>query len=110
MYLRVVTFGLTIPVEAYTAQAVRIAPGFTAWPGLLGKWWLADPDSGTYGGAYLFASQHDADRSRQTDLFRAMFANPALTDVTIDEYDVLDAPTAITAPTTHPASSFQDVR
>ena len=36
MYVRIVTFGLTIPVEAYTAQAVHIAPGFTAWPGRLG--------------------------------------------------------------------------
>jgi hypothetical protein len=108
MRIRIVTFGLNVPVEAYTAQAVHIAPGFTAWPGLLGKWWLADPDSGTYGGAYLFASHHDADRSRETDLFRAMFGNPALTDVTIREYDVLDAPTAITAPTARPASSVRD--
>ena|SRR5690242_17472681 len=110
MYVRIVTFGLTIPVEAYTAQAVHIAPGFTAWPGLLGKWWLADHNSGTYGGVYLFASRQDADRSRETELFRAMFANPALKDVTIAEYDVLDAPTAITEPTAPPASPVRGTR
>ncbi len=54
--------------------------------------------SGTFGGVYVFASQHDADRSRGTDLFRGMFTNPALKDVTVREYDVLDAPTSITAP------------
>ena len=85
---------------------MHIAPGFTAWPGLLGKWWLG----GTFGGVYLFASQHDADRSRETDLFRGMFANPALKDVTVREYDVLDAPTAIIAPTSQAASALQEAR
>ena len=98
MHIRIVTFGLTIPVEAYTEHAEHLASEFSAWPGLLGKWWLADPASGTYGGVYLFASQHDADCSRETDLFQGMHANPALTDVTVEEYDVLESPTAITAP------------
>ena len=66
MRIRIVTFGLTIPAEAYAAHAAHIAGGFRTWPGLLGKWWLADPASGTYGGVYLFASRHDADRSRDT--------------------------------------------
>ena len=108
MRIRIVTFGLTIPAEAYTAHAEHIAAGFTAWPGLIGKWWLADPASGRYGGVYLFASQFDADRSRETDLFRGMFANPAMTDVAIAEYDVLDAPTAVTAPALQPASPVGD--
>jgi hypothetical protein len=110
MRIRIVTFGLNISAEAYTAHAVDIAPGFTAWPGLLGKWWLADPASDTFGGAYLFASQYDADRSRETDLFRGMFANPALSDVTVREYDVLDALTAITAPTSPAVSALRDAR
>jgi hypothetical protein len=108
MRIRIVTFGLTIPAEAYAAHAVHIASGFTGWPGLLGKWWLADPASGTFGGVYLFASRHDADRSRETDLFRDMFADPALHDVRVREYDVLDAPTAITAPAA--ASVLQEAR
>jgi hypothetical protein len=99
MRIRIVTFDLTVPPGAYTAHAEHIAAGFTAWPGLLGKWWLADIGSNTYGGVYLFATHHDADRSRQTDLFRGMFTNPALQDVAVCEYDVLDAPTAVTAPT-----------
>src|SRR5437764_11093063 len=102
MRIRIVTFGLAIPAEAYAAHAEHIAPGFTAWPGLLGKWWLADPTTGAYGGVYLFASRDDADRSRESELFRGMFANPAMRDVAVAEYDVLDAPTAITAPALQP--------
>jgi hypothetical protein len=110
MRIRIVTFGLNIPPEDYTAHAVHIAAGFAEWPGLLGKWWLGDTVSGTFGGVYLFASQDDADRSRQTDLFQGMFANPALRDVTVREYDVLDAPTAMTAPSSRLASAPTEPR
>jgi hypothetical protein len=37
-----------------------------------------------------------------------MFANPALKDVTVQEYDVLNAPTAITAPTVPPGPVLQE--
>jgi hypothetical protein len=89
MRIRIVTFGLNIPAEDYSAHAVHIAPRFTEWPGLLVKWWLADPASATFGGVYLFATQADADHSRHTHLFQAMLTNPALKEVTIREYDVL---------------------
>lgn len=104
MRIRTVTFALEIPPGEYLSQATAIAPAFGAWPGLLAKWWLGDADSGTYGGVYLFATRDDADRSRETDLFRGMNTNPAFKDVTIREYDVLDAPTAITAPLRHEAA------
>jgi hypothetical protein len=110
MRTRIVTFGLNIPAEAYTAHAMHIAPAFTDWPGLLGKWWLGDTASATFGGVYLFASEHDADQSRQTDLFRGMFANPALKDVTVQEYEILDAPTKITAPSSQAASAHHHSR
>jgi hypothetical protein len=57
-----------------------------------------DTASGTYGGVYLFATRGDADRSRDTDLFREMTTNPAFNDLKVREYDLLDAPTAVTAP------------
>jgi hypothetical protein len=101
MRVRIVTFRLNVPPEAYTEQAVHIAPGFTAWPGLLAKWWIGDPSAGEFGGVYLFVSARDADCSRETPLFRGMFANPALKDVTVREYDVLAAPAAVTAPAVH---------
>jgi hypothetical protein len=105
MRIRTVTFGLNIPAETYTAHTVHLAPGFTEWPGLLGKWWLGDNGSGRYGGVYLFASRRDADRSRETDLYRGMFTDPAFKDVTVWEHDVLDVPTAITAPALLAASA-----
>jgi Putative mono-oxygenase ydhR len=99
MRIRIVTFALAVPREDYTRLATEVAPAFTSWPGLLAKWWLGDAASGTYGGVYLFASRGDADRSRDTDLFRNMFTHSALRQVTVREYDLLDAPTTVTAPT-----------
>jgi hypothetical protein len=96
--IRIITFTLGVPAEDYLRLATNIAPAFGSWPGLLAKWWLGDTPSGTYGGVYLFATAAEADRSRETDLFRDMHTNPALRDLTIREYDLLDAPTAITAP------------
>ncbi len=110
MHIRLVNFALGVPVEDYTRLATEIAPAFMSWPGLLAKWWLGDAESGTYGGVYLFASRHDADRSRETDLFRGMFTNPALHDVKVREYDVLDAPTAITAFTPQAVSAAQEAQ
>ncbi len=103
MRIRIVTFGLTVPAEDYIRLATDLAPAFTGWPGLLGKWWLGDTASGTYGGVYLFATREDAERSRDTDLFRGMSADPALRQVELQEYDLLDAPTAVTAPVLHGA-------
>jgi hypothetical protein len=51
-----------------------------------------------FGGVSMSASREDADRSRETDLLRGMSADPALFDVAVREFDVLDAPTATTAP------------
>jgi hypothetical protein len=96
MRIRVITFTLALSREDYIQRATALAPEFAQWPGLLGKWWLGDAESGTYGGVYLFASREDADRSRDTDLHRNILANPALQDVTVREYDLLDAPTAFT--------------
>jgi hypothetical protein len=101
MRIRVVTFTLRVPVDDYVRRATDLAPAFVAWPGLLAKWWLGDTASGTYGGVYVFETRADADRSRDTTLFQEMFTTPALKDVTVGEYDVLDAPTAVTASVPH---------
>jgi hypothetical protein len=102
--IRIVTFALGIPAENYVQHATHLAPEFSSWPGLQAKWWLGDTGSGTYGGVYLFATREDADLSRETELFRGMSTNPAFRDVTVREYDLLDAPTAISAPLLQQAS------
>ena len=98
MRIRIITFHLAIARDEYVGLALEKAPEFSRWPGLLAKWWIGDDESGTYGGVYVFASREDADRSRDTDLFRSIFTHPALQQVNEREYDLLDAPTSVTVP------------
>ena len=54
----IVTFRLTgLDDAAYRANVEATAPIFLDVPGLLGKTWLADPASQTYGGVYAFADR-----------------------------------------------------
>lgn len=97
MYVRVVTFGLDgLDPSTYRAHAEHVAPAFREWPGLIRKVWLTDGPDGRHGGVYLFADRAAADASRDTELFRGMTANPHFTDLHIDEFAVLDAPSRIT--------------
>jgi hypothetical protein len=97
MYVRIVTFGLAgITPAEYRARAEQTAPGFRAWPGLVGKVYLDGGADGRYGGVYLFADRAAADASRETVLFAALVGNPAFADLRIEEHAVLDTPTWVT--------------
>ena len=99
MYARIVTFRLDgIAAADYQRDVAAIAPAFSAWSGLLAKVWVADDAAGIYGGIYLFTDRGSADRTRDTDLFRSMAANPAFADLDVREFDVLEEPTTVTAP------------
>ena len=98
MYVRIVTFRLDgIEPAAYRAHSEKIAPVFAAWPGLLSKVWLADGPGGRHGGVYTFADKESADASRDTDAFRGMTGNPNFTDLRVEEFDVLETPSAVTS-------------
>lgn len=96
MYARIVTFRIEGPShDDYVAHASAVADGFNEWEGLLAKFWLSDEDAGRYGGIYLFTDEAAADASRATPLFDALDA-PTFADLRIEEFAILDAPTAIT--------------
>lgn len=99
MYVRMITFRLDgLDPAAYAAHTEQVAPAFAAWPGLIRKTWLADGPEGRHGGIYVFTDKAAADASRETEAFRGMTANPHFAGLNIEEYAVLDAPTAITTP------------
>ena len=97
MYVRIVTFTLDGPSHGdYEANALAIAEAFNGWPGLEAKVWLADESARRYGGVYVFASAADAEASRTAPELVALHALPVYTDLRVDEFDVLDGPTAVT--------------
>jgi hypothetical protein len=97
MYARLVRFRLVGPThEEYDAQATAIAESFNEWPGLRAKLWLADQQTGRYGGIYLFDRAEDAELSRSTPQFLSVQMLPMFTELSIEEFEILDGPTAIT--------------
>src|SRR5947209_5085210 len=53
MYVQVVNFNLKDTTEQeYRAVCEQEAPLFGELPGLIAKYWLADPETNTYGGVY----------------------------------------------------------
>src|SRR6187455_599065 len=97
MYARVVRFRLVGPThEEYDAQATAVAESFNEWPGLRAKLWLADQQAGRYGGIYLFDRAEDAELSRSTPQFLSVQMLPMFTELSIEEFEILDGPTSIT--------------
>lgn len=97
MKIQIVTFELDgIDEETYTQVCDEMAPAFAAVPGLQAKLWLADRDTNTYGGVYVFSDAHAQAAFAGSDLFASVACNPNLAGVTSCALDVLPGPTAVT--------------
>ena len=97
MYVLIVNFNLKDVDEAqYARMCDAVAPAFAAVPGLASKLWIKNSDTGTYGGVYIFESRDALNRFQETDLFRSLAVNKNLTNITADDFEVLDAPTRVT--------------
>jgi len=97
MRVQIITFQLDgIDEEAYASMCDELAPTFAAVPGLQRKLWLADRDTNTYGGVYVFSDAHAQEAFAGSDLFAAVASNPNLAGVSSRAFDVLAGPTAVT--------------
>ena len=97
MYVLIVNFNLKDVDEAqYARMCDAVAPAFAAVPGLASKLWIKNSDTGTYGGVYIFESRDALNRFQETDLFRSLAVNKNLTNITADDFEVIDAPTRVT--------------
>jgi heme-degrading monooxygenase HmoA len=96
-HIQIVTFRLAgIDADAYRAHAESVAPKFTEIPGLRAKAWLADEESGTFGGVYAWESRDAMEAYIRGPVFGALQENPVLADVETRDFAVLDRPTRIT--------------
>ena len=97
MYVQVVNFNLMdITEQEYRAVCDQEASVFGVLPGLIAKYWLADPETNTYGGVYLWESREALDEYLNGEVWVAVKADPHITNITSREYSILDAPTRVT--------------
>jgi quinol monooxygenase YgiN len=104
MYVQIVNFNLKNLSDAdFRSASSDLAPMFAAVPGLLSKVWLADQDSNTYGGVYLWRDKQAMDEYAASDLFKAVATNPNFANLTSRAFDILDGPSRTTAGALHTA-------
>ncbi len=97
MHIKIITFSLEgISEEAYRQQVEAVAPAFAGLPGLVSKSWLANEETNTYGGVYVWQDREAMEGYAETDLFKGMAANPYLEGLTVRDFAVLEGPTRIT--------------
>lgn len=97
MHVQILNFQLKDVSEAdYTKLAGELAPAFTTVPGLLGKVWLANSATGTYGGVYLWQDKAAMEEFSKTGLFTSVATHPALAGITSTDFSVMEEATEVT--------------
>jgi heme-degrading monooxygenase HmoA len=98
MHVQIVTFGLKgLSDEDYRAHCGAMAPAFSQLPGLISKTWLANAETNTYGGVYLWRDRRSMEAYEASDIFRGMARNPHFEGVGSHSFSVLETATAITS-------------
>jgi hypothetical protein len=97
MHVQIINYQIQdLSEEDYLKLCNDIAPTFAAVPGLLAKVWLANPDTKTFGGVYLWRDREAMDQYAKTDLARSVATHPNLANVTSTDFAAIEEPTKIT--------------
>ena len=97
MRILVVNFNLKgISEEDYLGLIEPIAPAFAGLPGLISKTWLANAETSTYGGVYVWSDRRTMEAYKQTDIYNGMRANPHFDNVTVTDFAVVEGATRAT--------------
>lgn len=98
MHVQIITFGLKELSDGdYRAHCEAMAPAFSQLPGLVSKTWLANAETNTYGGVYLWRDRRSMEDYEASDIFKGMAGNPHFEGVSVRSFSVLEAATDITS-------------
>ncbi|MCH2134657.1 MAG: YdhR family protein [Phycisphaerales bacterium] len=97
MHILIINFNLNdISRTDYEAVCDEVAEAFAGIPGLVSKKWLANDDTNTYGGVYLFESRQAMQDYTNSELFASLGSNPAFANITITDFEMLPGPSRVT--------------
>ncbi|MDQ4003135.1 MAG: YdhR family protein [Actinomycetota bacterium] len=97
MHIQIINFQLKgISGEDYSRQVEAIASAFANLPGLVSKTWLANSETNTYGGVYVWRDRQAMEDYTETDIYKGMATNPNFDNVTVKDFAVLENPTRTT--------------
>ena len=97
MHIQIINFHLKgINEEDYRKHCEIIAPALANLPGLISKVWLANSETNTYGGVYVWRDRQVMEDYKKTDIYKGMAANPNFEGITAKDFAVLENPTRVT--------------
>jgi hypothetical protein len=91
-----IQFDLRCTPAEYRGFVDQVAGAIAAVPGLLWKVWILDEERGRGGGVYLFADRVAATAYLEGPIVSRLRGNPAVANVEVRSFDVLDGPSVIT--------------
>jgi hypothetical protein len=90
-------FKVKVSGKDYQAAVSPLANAFAAVPGLRWKiWYQKNEQAGEAGGIYLFADPASLDKFLTSDLAKTVSSHPALSDLSIKQFDILERETMTT--------------
>ena len=94
MHVQIVNFNLKDMTDAaFRSMANEVASAFASVPGLLGKIWLADAGTNTYGGVYIWQDAAAMRAYLASDMGKSVVGNPNFANLTSRDFEVLSGPT-----------------
>ncbi len=97
MLVQVVTLNFEgMTYDDVVAASEQFIPPLVAMPGLLSKTWLANPETNTYGGVYLWADREALDNYAQSDFWRTFTSDPRVVNVRSESFGILEEPSRAT--------------
>jgi len=97
MHIQIIKFRLKgVSEDDYAGLCDEVASKYAAVPGLVRKVWLANSETGTYGGVYVWQDRQAMEDFAATDLFNSVATHPNLGSVTSEDFGVLVGPTQVT--------------
>ena len=97
MHILIINFNLhELSYTEYLGVCDEVSEVFAAVPGLISKKWLANQETNTYGGVYLFQDQQAMLDYKNSELFEQLGSNPAFANITATDFDMLDGPSTVT--------------
>ncbi|HJM56979.1 MAG: hypothetical protein CMJ98_13160 [Planctomycetes bacterium] len=97
MHILIINFNLNDLSRAqYEEVCDSLAETFAAVPGLVSKHWLANEETNTYGGVYLWENRQAMLDFQGSELFASIGANPALVNATVTDFELMAGPSKVT--------------
>jgi len=96
-HIMIVNFNLEgITQDQYEEVCAEVAPAFAAIEGLVSKHWLANAETNTYGGVYVWENKEAMVAFQGSEMFAQVGSNPAFANITVTDFAVLAGPSSVT--------------